>query len=278
LVESSFKSLTDLAARLGKELTIVKDSSGKITGVYENIREAVTVPLPDSGIMGIAKMLQGTKKTVDELFVATKKLNVSFTQTDMFGPMAAGLDAYTNKLISSEKAMRAFVLPMHDGVANAQKLGLAIIDVGDIMSNVMVGGITAFADAFGQAIAGVGNFGDTIIHALLGFAKTVGQILVQAGTAVLVTKKFLVANPLAAIAAGAALIAIAAGAQSKIKSAAGGIGGSGGGGGGGGASSGSRSENIGQRIELQVAFTGDAGKVLKAQMIKQDRIDSRTRS
>jgi hypothetical protein len=202
-------------------------------------------------------------------------------QGEEVSPMAQyanDLDAFVTKTAKIKGAMQQMSAPVVDFGANLQKLGLVAIDVGTIMQQGLVAGVTGFAEAFGQAVAGVGNFGDAIINSLLGFAKTVGNILVQAGAAVLVTKKWLVANPGLAIAAGAALIAIAAGAQSKLRSATSSMGGGSAGGGGGGASSGSRTENLGQRIELQVAFTGDAGKVLKAQMIKQDRIDSRTRS
>lgn len=82
-------------------------------------------------------------------------------------------------------------------------------------------------------------------------------------------------NPIA----GAAIASVSLGAILGLMGKVGAK--SNGGGSGGGASStsmGSRSENIGQRIQLQVDFTGEAGKILKAQMIKQDRVDSRTRA
>ena len=51
----------------------------------------------------------------------------------------------------------------------------------------------------------------------------------------------------------------------------------GGGSSGGGGLRGNRLESLGQRVEIQVAFAGDAGKVLKTISTVQDRKDSRTK-
>lgn len=87
----------------------------------------------------------------------------------------------------------------------------AIIDFSGVISS----GISDLAFNLGQAAAGVGNFGDSILKAVVGFARQLGEILIGAGTAMLAAKK-LITNPYTAIAAGVALVAIAGVASAAL--------------------------------------------------------------
>lgn len=69
--------------------------------------------------------------------------------------------------------------------------------------------------ALGQSLAGVGNFGDAIINAVIGFAKQLGEILIATGVAMLAAKK-LISNPYTAIIAGAALLVLAGAASAAM--------------------------------------------------------------
>lgn len=85
------------------------------------------------------------------------------------------------------------------------------------LSSTIGGAISDLAFSFGQAAAGMGSFGDAIIKSLVNFAKQMGEILVASGTAALAAK-FLIKNPVTAIAAGVALLAIAGAASAKLSS------------------------------------------------------------
>jgi hypothetical protein len=102
------------------------------------------------------------------------------------------------------------------------------------MSGMISGAISGIAEGFGEAIAGVGNFGDSILKAVFGFAKQFGEALISIGVATLAAKT-LIKNPYTAIAAGVALVALAAAGQAAASKAQGNFN-SGGGGSGGGTS------------------------------------------
>lgn len=87
----------------------------------------------------------------------------------------------------------------------------AIIKEG--LQNVLIG----FAQDLGNAVSGVGNFGDNILKALAGFAEQFGALLIAAGLAKI---KFdeLAFSGIGAVIAGTALIAAAQAVRSTLKS------------------------------------------------------------
>jgi len=93
----------------------------------------------------------------------------------------------------------------------ATKIKGAFIDLG----NVAGGAISELAFSFGEAAAGVGNFGTAILKAVVAFARQLGEILISIGTAMLAARK-LITNPGLAIAAGIALVALAGAASAAI--------------------------------------------------------------
>jgi hypothetical protein len=101
------------------------------------------------------------------------------------------------------------------------------------MSGMISGAVSDLAFSFGQAAAGVGNFGDAILGALINFAKQFGEVLIGIGVAALAVKA-LAKNPVGAIVAGTALVALAGAASTALSRgqksfSSGGSGGSGGG-------------------------------------------------
>jgi uncharacterized membrane protein YgcG len=120
---------------------------------------------------------------------------------------------------------------------------LRLKEFNDQVSEVIEGGaqqtIGDFAFAIGDALGGGGNVlkaaGAALLGGLAGILNQLGQLAIGTGLAIAGIKKALqTLNPVAAIAGGIALIALAGFVSSKAKSLGGG--GSGGGGGGGGSS------------------------------------------
>ena len=128
----------------------------------------------------------------------------------------------------------------------AQALAQKITDINEVVSNAItelaVNGTSMIADAIGSLAAGadVGDVFKNVAGQLVSFMDSLGKSLIAAGIGALAFRKLLL-HPGAAIAAGAALVALAAFVRTKL--AAGPAGGSGGmaategGGGGGGYSS-----------------------------------------
>ena len=128
----------------------------------------------------------------------------------------------------------------------AQALAQKITDINEVVSNAItelaVNGTSMIADAIGSLAAGadVGDVFKNVAKQLVSFMDSLGKSLIAAGIGALAFRKLLL-HPGAAIAAGAALVALAAFVRTKL--AAGPAGGGGGmaategGGGGGGYSS-----------------------------------------
>jgi hypothetical protein len=88
------------------------------------------------------------------------------------------------------------------------------------ISSLLAGATTSIAEALGNATAtGFENFGQDILKIVAGFAKQFGELLIASGFAAL-QLKFLIKNPLTAIAAGAALVALASSVQATANRAA----------------------------------------------------------
>lgn len=137
-----------------------------------------------------------------------------------------------------------------------------------MMFSEMVGAILGGSQNIGQAMAGMAAM----------VVEAVGRMIMAQMIQKAIQDKATDFNFFAKLALIGVATATASSLLRRIGKPSGGGGGGFGGGGGsfGGGSYGTRMESVGQRIEL--TFTGDAGKVLKASLVKQDRIDSRTRS
>lgn len=195
---------------------------------------------------------QGEEVSPIDAFIKSAA-NYKLPEIDV-SPMTSAMDALKNK---------------NDQVTESiNRQGVAMINHAMVMAQM--------TEAIGFTLAQAATGQITLSQAVARSSMVIVDELQKQALAAIIAKAALTGkNPVVAIALAAAGFGAIKALFAKIGANSTG---SGSAGGGGGASSGSRTENLGQRIELQVAFTGDAGKVLKAQMIKQDRIDSRTRS
>lgn len=145
------------------------------------------------------------------------------------------------------------------------------IDLGGLIGS----GIADMAFAFGQAAAGVGSFGDAVLRSLVNFAKSFGEILISMGTAALAAKT-LIKNPIAAIGAGIALLAIAGAASAALQKSQQGFNNGSSGGSGGQTLSEIRYINRETRVYVEGEFKL-SGSTAKAMIKNQDLSDSRTK-
>lgn len=134
---------------------------------------------------------------------------------------------------------------------------------------------TVISDNFAAAASGQITYGQAIARSTIQIVNSLRDQAIAgiiAGTAKGPLSKI---NPIAAVALAAAASAGISALFGRLSSArrGGGFGGAGGGGEGGFA--GTRLESLGMRVELQLA--GDAGRMFKATITNQDRIDQRTK-
>lgn len=172
--------------------------------------------------------------------------------------------AYTNNKASQAAWRQAYA-------ENLKEVKKQTLDLAPIIAQ----GLTSFADALGQAAAGVGNFGDNILKSIAGFMRSFGEQLIALGTGA-VAAKLIIKYPYAAIAAGIALVAIAGAASAAASNAQSGINGSGG---AGGFQSGTTSQFVTSRQTMQLELTGkfnisgnDLALTLSNQNIRDQRI------
>ena len=134
---------------------------------------------------------------------------------------------------------------------------------------------TAVSDNFAMAASGQISYGQAIARSTIQIVNSLRDQAIAAiiaGTAKGPLSKI---NPIAAVALAAAASAGISALFGRLSSARGGGGFGGAGGGGEGGFAGTRLESLGMRVELQLA--GDAGRMFKATITNQDRIDQRTK-
>lgn len=83
------------------------------------------------------------------------------------------------------------------------------------LSGTISSGISDIVFALAMGAEGVGSFGDTVLRAVVNFAKQLGELLIASGTAALVIDSIAISPPLA-IAAGIALTAAAGAAAASL--------------------------------------------------------------
>lgn len=183
------------------------------------------------------RVLASTAAGYDEVIKRLEKLkslgDFNVTAKPLTG--ASLIDPSVNESLANFEARIAKTAEVTKTHVDTIKQAIAI-DMAPLISSAIVG----MADAIGQAAAGVGSFGDNIIKVVASFARQLGEILIATATAIIVTKKLMITNPYAALAAGIVLVALSSAAGAAIgKSHSDTIGG----GGGSVSSSGSASAN-----------------------------------
>lgn len=159
-------------------------------------------------------------KKVTDYQNAVKKLNTTLATGDTVQTPLKGKNALfdVDKFLGADndKLLRARITQLEKTLSGASKtLGAASKKLAIDISGPITQGVSSIAEALGSAFAGVGDFGKEILLAVVSFAKQLGEILIATGVAT-IAAKLLLTNPYTAIAAGAALVAIAAGASAAI--------------------------------------------------------------
>lgn len=207
---------------IGEQLN-VRDAITKTTATIEDLQsKLVKLQLGILPSTNVRQELAETQQQIDDLSTALdlltgkRELNID-VKTNI-----SGLEAAENKFLKDG----AIVVPpidtslLEDSLGQAKEMvAITSQDLGSLLS----AGISSFAQTIGDAFAGNWDgLGDGLLKAVGSLAQQFGSLIVGMGVAALKLQS-LITNPLTAIAAGSALIALGAlaskAAQNMISSA-----------------------------------------------------------
>lgn len=268
---ASLVNITNLTARLTELQEFQKIQTGSQLVATNQEIKSIQEKIKALKELGTVQMTQLTAEEEVAKRLNAHEKGISGAPVSPFEKLGNDLDNFANKAAETiNSKMVPLNAPIIDFQKNLEQLGLISIDMG----NMAAAGVASFAEAFGSAIGGGEDFGKSMTLMLLNFTKQFGEILIANGFGALALKKLMV-NPVTAIAAGTALVAMASAAQARVSKAAASVG-SGGGGGGGISGSAQLTPVVvqqGQRIEITGEFK-TRGPDLVATLTNQNRRSS----
>lgn len=197
-------------------LALSQDASGKFTEkTLSNLR---VLAAEGAGLEDFIKRVNRLKESFRNIDTTIKPPDISALLDPIKEiEIAAGGITFETTISSLDAVTERFEAGLAKMAASAQTHAATIkqaiaIDMAPLISSAIVG----MADAIGQAAAGVGSFGDNIIKVVASFARQLGEILIATATAIIVTKKLMITNPYAALAAGIVLVALSSAAGAAI--------------------------------------------------------------
>jgi hypothetical protein len=201
---------TTLLGKYNREISLLKERLEELNKV--GTRPAVSDPTETLKSKGVAdkspfeKQIEGVNKYRESLKKASETIQM------------VKLDLEEVAIVAQNQFAVAF-----------EKIGGVFLNTGAIMREFASSILVGFAEDLGNALSGVGSFGDNIIKAVSSFMRQLGEQMIQLGVAKALLDKLGAALPGGVlIAAGVALVA----ASSLISNTFGqGIGGASGGGG-----------------------------------------------
>ena len=221
------KELDTFQKLIGEQLN-VRDAITKTTATIEDLQsKLVKLQLGILPSTNVRQELAETQQQINDLSTSLdlltggRELNIK-VNTDI-----SGLDAAENKFLKDG----AIVVPPIDTSLLENSLGQAkemVAITSQDLGSLLSSGISSFAQTIGDAFAGNWDgLGAGLLKAVGSLAQQFGSLIVGMGVAALKLQSLIV-NPLTAIAAGAALIALGAAAsgaaQKMMQSATGGAG------------------------------------------------------
>ncbi|PRY10282.1 hypothetical protein CLV24_11410 [Pontibacter ummariensis] len=221
------KAATDFLAQLREEFNlatkqaILFGSSYDEMGTKAELFKTAMIGLMEQGLKPQDTLIQSLKASYD-LFAGTTlpnvgsaidkltKANLPALREELSG-MATAFEPVSVGLMEMSESARAFFQQQADAAAAAMgQIEISAEEMTSFMQASIGNAIAGFGEALGQMIAtgDVAGFFDSIMMIVADFAGNFGKALIAAGVAALAFESLL-ANPIAAIAAGTALVAAA---------------------------------------------------------------------
>ena len=246
-IRALLKDIQDLGEFSGERATELKEPAPEVKTKYEELNNTLAelkktqadLAARNKDISDITARISGIQLEIDKIDeLIQKKQESSYFDTKYggtFTPAASITGTKTTGLSTTILTESTGQLADMGGLieANTLKAETAMmamrdttIDIGREIEGVFQSMAVGIGESLGNMIAGVegyDNAGNMILGVLADLAIQVGQIAVGVGVATLGIKESLESlNPVVAIAAGTALIALGTAAKGMLKSAAGG--------------------------------------------------------
>lgn len=183
----------------------VGDSADKTSKKLEKLRQIN--PIKDNSLIDVAKKYNNAQEEIRKYNDEIQTFLVSVSQLAGFKPIADLPD----KLLPTDAMRKAFEEAKAIVTKGREDLRKEVADIGPMIAN----GIAGIADALGTAL-GSGNFkdfGKGLLEAVASFAQQLGSLMIASGIAQVVLKS---GNPIAMVAAGAALVAAGAAIKATL--------------------------------------------------------------
>jgi hypothetical protein len=201
-VITTINSLQEAYKKLGEQYedTALKFNNGKITADQSELRRIAAQIASYDNLIDKLQKLKQFYSDIGNTLISLKDRG----KNDPFGLDPKVFERF-------EEGLKQLAVKTKQSTT---EIATAFLDLRPMITNAVIG----IAEAFGSAIAGVGNFGESMLRVLLGFARQVGETLIALGVGMLAAQ-VAIKNPYAAIAAGIALVALSSAGMAGISRA-----------------------------------------------------------
>lgn len=205
----SQKNIGTIAAKQAEQIqqqinAILKLASAESLTIAPVQQSADAITNQTNALKELQKTTQGGAADVSKVVPGTQ-FGASAPSIEKFAAATGPMQQYT-QVVVAETGKQEVAMSDYE-----QRMGTAMEGVNQAFNNLSAAGLESFGQLLGDIMTGQVNsfqdFGKRLLQAVAAFMKSFGQALIATATASKAFKELLIAHPVAAIAAGVALVA-----------------------------------------------------------------------
>lgn len=205
----SQKNIGTIAAKQAEQIqqqinAILKLASAENLTIAPVQQSADAITNQTNALKELQKTTQGGAADVSKV-VPGSQFGASAPSIEKFAAATGPMQQYT-QVVVAETGKQEVAMSDYE-----QRMGTAMEGVNQAFNNLTAAGLESFGQLLGDIMTGQVNsfqdFGKRLLQAVAAFMKSFGQALIATATASKAFKELLIAHPVAAIAAGVALVA-----------------------------------------------------------------------
>lgn len=205
----SQKNIGTIAAKQAEQIqqqinAILKLASAENLTIAPVQQSADAITNQTNALKELQKTTQGGAADVSKV-VPGSQFGASAPSIEKFAAATGPMQQYT-QVVVAETGKQEVAMTDYE-----QRMGTAMEGVNQAFNNLTAAGLESFGQLLGDIMTGQVNsfqdFGKRLLQAVAAFMKSFGQALIATATASKAFKELLIAHPVAAIAAGVALVA-----------------------------------------------------------------------
>lgn len=205
----SQKNIGTIAAKQAEQIqqqinAILKLASAENLTIAPVQQSADAITNQTNALKELQKTTQGGAADVSKV-VPGSQFGASAPSIEKFAAATGPMQQYT-QVVVAETGKQEVAMSDYE-----QRMGTAMEGVNQAFNNLTAAGLESFGQLLGDIMTGqvdsFQDFGKRLLQAVAAFMKSFGQALIATATASKAFKELLIAHPVAAIAAGVALVA-----------------------------------------------------------------------